>query len=160
MRALAVLVAMTGVAHADPEPYRGVLMIGDAAAMTFWFGGSALAYHERNCNCEDFSGELVIFGVAAYASVGAFVHHDAGRNDRAVASVALRIALPIAAGELAHGLGADLDQSLLAAGGGMLAAAAIDWFALADSTAPAKRKAAVFARPTNGGFVAGIAGPL
>jgi hypothetical protein len=160
MRALAVLVAMARVARAEPEQYRNVLMLGDAAAATFVVGGSALAYHERNCTCEDFSGELVLFGVAAYASIGAFVHHDAGRNDRAVASVALRIALPIATGELAHGLGADLDHSLLAAGGGMLAAAAIDWFALADATAPARSNVGAFVRPTSGGFVAGLAGPL
>lgn len=163
MRAVIIVVALSSTAHADTEPtepYRSAMMLGDGFAALLTLGGGALAYHERNCTCEDFSGELVGFGAVAYISIGAFVHHDAGQGGRAVGSVLVRLALPIIAGELAHGLGADTGPSLLAAGGGMVGAMAIDWFALADQSYTPEPKLTVYASPTGGGLVAGVSGVL
>lgn len=168
MRVALVLLVLVASAAADPAPaepppreaYRWVIIGGDVFASVFTFGGSALAYRSRNCDCEDFSGEGVVFGLMAYLAVGAVVHSEAGHEDRAVASVALRVALPIASGVGAHLMGASTDGSLLAAGGGMVVAMGLDWFALAEASRPVAPKTAFFITPSSGGAIAGLGGTL
>jgi hypothetical protein len=166
-RALAALLLAGSVAadpapEPDPKPYRDTIIAVDIGALVFVVGGGALAYHERNCHCEDFSGELALFGLAANVYGGMFAHHDAGHDGRAVASVVIRAALPLSAGLIAHRLGASVNGSLLSAGAAMLPAMAVDWFLLADATDSSKAtpKVSVYASPAAGGVVAGVVGRL
>jgi hypothetical protein len=165
-----VLVAMLAApAFADPDPppppadtaYRSWMIRFDVGALVLIGGGSALAYRSRHCACDDFGSTWAGIGVMSYVWLGSFALHDAGRNDRAVASVALRVALPIAAGTLADNFGASQGGSLLAAGGGIVTTMLIDWFALADArrSVPAQQ-VTVFAAPSGDGIVAGVAGSL
>ena len=101
-----------------------------------------------------------MFGLGEYVVAGALVHHEAGQDLRAAGSVVMRLALPIAAGELAHGLGASTGGWLLAAGGGMVAAMAVDWLWLADDSYVPEPTVSVYARPLGGGVIAGITGSL
>lgn len=166
---LAVLAVVPGRVRADPkpedtgpQPYRPVLMVFDGFATLFTAGFTALAYHNRNDRGEDFSGEGVIFGLSYYLGGGPFLHHEAGHDGRAVASVVVRVGLPIAAGELAYHEGASPAESLWVAGGGMLAAMAFDWFVLADWTyEPRPKDVGLYVAPASGGgVVAGVGGAL
>lgn len=164
MVAIAVL---AGTAAADPpkpkgpQPYRSFIMLSDGFAAAFTAGFAALAYRNRDCDCEDFSGEGVIFGLMFYGSFPVFAHHDAGHDGRAVASGALRVGLPIAAGAFAYHEGASSDESLVWAGAGMVGAMVIDWFALSEwSYEPKDDTVGVYVAPATGGsgVVAGIGG--
>lgn len=142
-----------------PRPYRGMMMIGDATAALFIGGGAALTWRNRDCACEDFSGQLAVIGAMMYVSWGAFAHHDAGHDGRAVASVVVRVGLPTAAALVAHDRGASTAASFLAAGGGVVAGMAIDW-ALARRAAPPPAALSIYAapRPADGGAIAGVTG--
>lgn len=141
------------------RPYRGMMMIGDAAAALFIGGGAALTWRNRDCECEDFSGQLVVIGAMMYVSWGAFAHHDAGHDGRAVASVVVRVGLPTAAGLVAHDRGASTAASFLAAGGGVVAGMAVDWALARPDRRPAPAPLSIYVAPRpTGGAIAGVTG--
>ena len=143
-----------------PPPYRRMMMFGDLGAALFVGGGAALTWSNRDCACEDFSGGLIVIGAGIYVAWGATVHHGAGHDGRAVASVVVRASLPIGAGLLADRLGAGTTRALLAAGGGAVAGMALDW-ALARRDRPPRSPSApvaIYAAPTATGAIAGLAG--
>jgi len=144
-----------------PQPYRSMVMLVDGFATLWTAGFTALAYHNRNDKGEDFSGQGVIFGAMFYLS-SPFLHHAAGHDGRTVASVVVRVGLPIAAGELAYHEGASPAESLWVAGGGALAAMVFDWFVLADWTYERTPKdVGVYVAPASGGgVIAGYGGRL
>ena len=174
--AAALAVAIAPAARADaaaaptpgptaaPAPaaraYRGTMMIGDAAAALFIGGGAALTWRNRDCACEDFSGQLAVIGAMMYVSWGAFAHHDAGHDGRAVASVVIRVGLPTAAGLVAHDRGASTAAAFLAAGGGVVAGMAVDWALARPDRRPAPAPLSIYVapRPAGGGAIAGVTG--
>ena len=98
-----------------------------------------------------------IGAVGTYALVPAAIHLGKGHRDRELASVGLRVGLPIAAGYLAHQL--DDEAAGLGVLGGIGAAVLIDWLVLAQ---PKDKEAARYVTPTlmpsRGGAVMGLGG--
>ncbi len=155
-----VLVAAISTAAADPAPelgYRTELIGGDAVASAFIVGGGLLVWHNRNCNCEDMSGELVLLGAGMYVMIGPLIHGDRHHGDRAFASGFLRIGMPLAGGLIAAHASTAVEIEAIA--GGALGAMAIDWFVFARDADPPSTVSA-FAAPIDRGMVAGIRGTL
>ena len=168
---------MTSTAAAQPEPaatpapeaakplpsgpYPLPVMIGDAVGVALFAGGYALAVASEDCACEELgSGYLLMFGIATCVGVPAMVHDGQHRRGRAVASVALRVGLPIAAGYTADALGHDRTTTFADILGGAGAAMLLDWTVLTrvrtHRTPPPT--VSLFAAPALAGALAGLAG--
>ena len=174
--AVAIVATLGGVLHADPPApakpparrmYRGAIMLGDALSGLIVVATNAEIYREG-----DHAGEglydLAGVGLLYYAGLSAGGHHLAGHDGRAVASVVIRVALPITAAVIASDRGASGWRAADIAGGAMVAAMAIDWLVLADATyleapkpAPAPASTALYLAPVRGGgVIAGVTGAL
>jgi hypothetical protein len=163
MRSLVVLMLLVATAHADPPgmtaplapgppvdqdtgSYRLQTALCDVAALTMF----AMQSHSDG----DAAGTI---GLAMYVAGGPIVHLIHHHNGRAVASLALRVALPLVAGAVGAAMasgncgGGDCDDGFAELGGviigavvGMVGASAIDIGYLSrGEDAPATRPAPI-----------------
>ena len=170
--ALVAVLALSAAAHADPdtrvrplqaEDRRGMILAGDAAAGLFIGGGSAILYAYWDSKSEEWmSPAVILMGLGMYTTWAPATYWTTGARGRAVASGALRLALPLGGLAAAQAADQDTTTTLLAVGGGMVTAMAIDWLFL--SRPPGKRRTpppvSLYAAPIDGGAIAGVTGAL
>jgi hypothetical protein len=167
MRSLVVLLLMVATAHADPpgmtssaapaeqgdtDSYRLQTALCDAAA---------LAMFAMAAKSEDSSAAASI-GLAMYVAGGPVVHLIHHHNERAAASLALRVVLPLIAGSIGAAIGkgecdngcdndSDIAGAALGVIGGAIVASAIDIGYLSrGEDAPATQPAPILPPPPIG----------
>jgi hypothetical protein len=118
----------------EPEarPYRSAMMLGDVAASALFASGIAVLIEGADCDCEEMgSGYLIMFGGGAYLGVGPMLHKEHRRGGRALLSVVMRVALPIAGGIVGAAIDDEASTTAGFAAAGAATAMALDWTLLA-----------------------------
>ena len=175
MRVVVVLALLCRVAYATPpgiseeEPpvasYRAQTVLADALA-------GAVMFAAYNSHDDARAQALAKLGISAYVLGGPIVHLSKNRGKRALASIAMRIGLPILGGILGDGMTADnceyyscgndapSDEQMFGVLVGAVAASTIDalYLAKGDPPAPAHAALAPTARLTQGGVALGVRG--
>jgi hypothetical protein len=167
MRTLVIVLAISlaaSTARAEPqtetggERYGHWIAIADAASVALLVGGYAHAVATGDDEGENFlGGYLIMFGLFGYVGGSAAIHRGHDQNGEAIASVALRAVLPVAAYGLGGAFDADRRGRLGFVGGGALAAMAIDWFVLGRTSSRTASSVTLYTVPSRDGAIAGIA---
>ena len=166
--------ALTPPSEAAPPPssttsYARSIATADGVAGAMFLGGGltgiiclvdSLDFEEDSPSSPlcPLAATLLIGSAATYAIVPAVIHSRHGNAGKAVLSTMLRIGLPAAGLALGQIVDND-DVSSFGFLGGVGAAVAIDWFALAQDEAPPPRPSfQPTVTPLRGGAAAGVAG--
>lgn len=142
------------------EPSLGPMMRVDAGA-TLLVGASIATFAVEACECQELGLLLGSVGGLLYVSSGASSHHEVGRDGAAIASVVLRLGLPVGASLLARSLDGDTWTQVGAAGVGAIGAIVLDWTGLSRGRRSGRTRARPYASPIGrSGVTVGVAGSL
>jgi hypothetical protein len=159
MRSLAILVALAGMARADPETthYYQYTLPGDAVALALYSAGQMTEQSHATA-----ANALTALGVVGSLLSTPIVHTARGHWKRGVTSFALRAGLALIGGEVARA-GAQCpedaclrDREMVGAGIGFALATVIDAALLTEEKVPAPPTWSPTVTARSGGIVLGV----